>query len=286
MTEPRDLTLLACQIDVPETPDAAARDSHLRSVVARIRAVAEPGQYDLIVLPELSAIEYSEAAFARLDLLAEPLEGPSFMVFAELAQAVRATVVYGFARRDEAGRHFICQAAVGPDGVLLGFYDKLHLAQFGDSAEAGAFRAGDHLFQFEICGLRIAPLICYDIRFPELTARLAADGVDLVLQCSAYAHDLSFHSWRPFVVTRAMEQGLAWLGLNRAGDGWGGSIWCPGYADAAAPEQVFGPKECFVPLQLPRDFRRGNAERLPFDRDRRGDYAGLPVHRAEVPGGG
>lgn len=272
-----DLTLLACQIAIPPTPDAPERDAHVAALTERIRLVAAPRQYDLIVLPELSTMEYSDAAFTWLDVLAEPLKGPSFRQFAQLAQDLQSTVVYGFARRDEVGRHLICQAAIGPDGRLLGHYDKLHLAQFGASAEAGVFQPGNHVFTLTVKGLRIAPLICYDIRFPGLMARLAREGVDVVLQCSAYARDLSFHSWQPFVVTRAMEHGFAWLGLNRAGDGWGGSIWCPGFADSDTPEVVLGRDEAFVPFVLPGDFRQTNLEKLPIGRDGRSDYADLPT---------
>lgn len=271
------LKLLACQAAIPETPDVAARDAHLAALAKRIRAEAAPGQYDLIVLPELSAIDYSRQAFSRLDILAEPLEGPSFEIFAALARALRATIVYGFPRRGEGGRFHIAQAAVGPEGELIGYYDKLHLAQFGASIEAGPFNAGEHLFIFEVKGLRVAPVICYDIRFPGLAARLAELDVDVVLQCSAYASDLSFHSWRPFVVTRAMEHGFAWLGLNRAGEGWGGSIWCPGFADEAAPELVCGCKEQFLPLQLSVQFRSELVERIPMAQDRRQDYQTLPL---------
>jgi nitrilase len=273
-----ELCLLACQPVIPPTPDAASRDAHLTALCARIAAATEPGAQDVVVLPELASMEYSDEAFTRLDALAEPLDGPSFEAFSKLAKTLRCTVVYGFARRTENGVT-ICQAVVGADGVLLGHYDKLHLAQFGASAEAAAFTPGDHLFSFTVKGLRLAPLICYDIRFADLAQRLASEGVDAVLQCSAYARDLSFHSWRPFVITRAMENGIAWLGLNRAGADWGGSIWCPGHADSDTPEQVFGTDEEFRLLSLPVDFRTGIAEKLPFLKDRRADYANLPMQK-------
>lgn len=273
------LRLVACQIAIPPTRDAAARDAHLDRVRRLIAQSAAPGAQDVIVLPELSAIEYSDAAFDCLDRLEEPLDGPSFRCFAELARRLDTAIVYGFPRRGDRGRH-ICQAAVGPDGALLGWYDKLHIAQFGASTEAAHFQPGDKLFAFDIAGFRLAPLICYDIRFADLATRLAAAGVDVVLQSGAYYRDISFHSWRPFVVTRAMEQGLAWLGLNRAGPDWGGSIWCPGYADAETPEQVLGVEEALWRLELPRDFRARAAERLPFLRDRRDDYPRLPIQTA------
>ncbi|MEP1208896.1 MAG: carbon-nitrogen hydrolase family protein [Rhizobiaceae bacterium] len=271
------LCLLACQVAIPRTRIAAERDNHLANLSHRIRAASKPGQHDLIVLPELSSIEYSDEAFVLIDQLAEPLDGPSFETISALARELKSTVVFGFPRSDAPGRPKICQAAIGLDGNLIGHYDKLHLAQFGDSAESAAFAAGDHLFTFTVAGVKIALSICYDIRFPELTKKLADQGVDVVLQCSAYARDLSFHSWRSFVVTRAMEYGFAWLGLNRAGDHWGGSIWCPGFADSETPELIFGTGEIFENLTLPGDFRATNSARLPINRDRRTDYQQLQI---------
>lgn len=272
----QSLHLLACQTKVPITADGPARDAHVAALCSRIGQTATTTSHDLIVMPELASIEYSDAAFARIDALTEPLDGPSFQQFAALAMTTKAVVVYGFARQSSAGPT-ICQAAVGPDGNLIGYYDKLHLAQFGASAETAAFVPGGHVFTFMVKGLKVALLICYDIRFSSIAARLAGESVDVVLQCSAYARDLSFHSWRHFVVTRAMENNIAWLGLNRAGEDWGGSIWCPGYADTDTPEQVFGTVEEFRPIDLPLDFRSQNAARLPFLRDGRTDYATLPV---------
>ncbi len=266
---------------MPITPDAEARNAHVAALCKRLENAAIGQDLDLIVLPELSSMEYSDLAFTRLNALAEPGDGPTFQCFSALAQKLGTAIVFGFARQSERGTT-ICQAAIAPSGDLLGHYDKLHLAQFGASAEAGAFNAGDHLFCFSVKGLKIAPLICYDIRFPDLAARLAGEGVDVVMQCSAYARDLSFHSWRHFVVSRAMENGMAWLGLNRAGPDWGGSIWCPGYADGDDPEVVFGADEEFRRISLPLDFRRHVAERLPFLKDRRDDYNTLPV---QVPPG-
>ncbi len=270
------LRILACQIAVPKIRDASARDAHLENLARLIAANASPCAQDVIVLPELSSIEYSDDAFDRLALLEEPLQGPSFRRFSELAAKLRTTIVYGFPRRGENGRH-ICQAAVGPDGRLLGWYDKLHIAQFGASAEAAHFQPGDKLFVFEVAGFKLAPMICYDIRFADLAARLAAEGVDVVLQSGAYYRDVSFHSWRPFVVTRAIENSVAWLGLNRAGENWGGSIWCPGYADDQTPEDVLGREETFWRVELPANFKAAAASRLPFQRDRRNDYSQLSV---------
>lgn len=204
------------------------------------------------------------------------MDGTSVQVFAELARQTATHLVFGFPLRTKAGVT-ICQAVLDPDGQLVGSYNKLHLAQFGASSEANVFTPGNHLFTFQMKGIKIGLLVCYDIRFAELSATLARAGVDLVLQCSAYARDLSFYSWHPFVITRAMENAMAWLGLNRAGEEWGGSIWCPGFADAEQPVAVLDRQEQFVRYTLASDFRQRIVEKLPFIKDQRDDYAGLKL---------
>lgn len=233
------MQLLACQIDIPPTPDPAARDAHLDQVAAKLSAALEEAPADLVVLPELSAIEYSRAAFGRLESLVEDLHGPSFERFREIARRFDVAVVYGFPRRGEAGYH-ICQAAVGPNGDLIGSYDKLHLAQYGASMEKEYFRRGARSFSFAFRGLKFAPIICYDIRFPELCRALVLEqGVDVILHCGAYARDRSFYSWHHFVVSRALENQVFFLSLNRAGADFGQSIFCPPWIDETAPPLVF-----------------------------------------------
>ncbi len=45
---------------------------------------------------------------------------------------------------------------VGPDGALVGHYDKLHLAQYGASMEKKYDHRGNHLFVFEVITLHHA----------------------------------------------------------------------------------------------------------------------------------
>ena len=233
------MQLLACQIDIPPTPDATARDAHLDRVTQKISETLVKTPADLVVLPELAAIDYSRAAFDRLEQLAEDLQGPSFERFRTLARRFDVAVVYGFPRRGAEGYH-ICQAVVGPDGELIGSYDKLHLAQYGASMEKEYFKRGSVPFSFSYRGLTIAPIICYDIRFPELCRALVLEqGVDLVLHCGAYARDPSFFSWHHFVVSRALENQIFFLSLNRAGKDFGASVFCPPWIDETVSPLVF-----------------------------------------------
>ena len=61
MTSP--LRLLACQIAIPTTPDEDARDAHMQRVAALIDNALDEAPADLVVLPELSTVDYSRESF-------------------------------------------------------------------------------------------------------------------------------------------------------------------------------------------------------------------------------
>jgi predicted amidohydrolase len=243
MNTPESLSLLACQIMVPPMTSAAERDRHLADTAAKLRAQLSVQHADLVVLPELSSIDYSRAAFDRLDEIAEPLDGVSFQIWAALAAEFGVHVCYSFARRDEAGT-YISAAVVTPQGEFAGHYDKLHLCQYGASMEKEYFTAGKGLFAFDVRGFTCAPIICYDIRFPELSRMLVLKhGVDIILHSGAYFRDSSFHTWHAFANTRAIENQVFFLSLNRAGQDYGNSLLCYPWMDEAQGPLRFAPHD-------------------------------------------
>lgn len=273
--------LLACQLAVPPIVTAGERDRHLEDTARKIGQRLRETPADLVVLPELSSVVYSRSTFDRLDELAEPLDGPSFQVLRRLARDFGVAVVYGIPRRAD-GEYRISQVVVGPDGEIVGHFDKLHIAHYGASIEKRYFARGEHLMVFEHAGLRIAPIICYDIRIPELTRTLALQhGVQLILHCGAYARDESFYSWHHFAVSRAMENQVYLLSLNRAGADFGDSLFCGPWVDEAAPAVAF-PQYEEAMLSLEVDPARIETVRrhYSFLADRLEDYGALDDFRA------
>jgi nitrilase len=270
--------ILACQLAIPPIATAAERDRHLDQTAVKIGASLRREPADLVVLPELSSIDYSKQAFERLDELAEPLRGPSFETLRKVAQDFGIAVVYGMPRSSDGGFR-ISQVAVGPDGEIIGFFDKLHIAHYGASIEKEYFERGEQLFVFEHAGLRIAPIICYDIRIPELTRRLALrHDAQLILHCGAYSRDESFYSWHDFVVSRAMENQVYVLSLNRAGADFGDSLFCGPWVDEKTPAVGFPVfEEALISLEVDLAQVATVRERYSFLADRLEDYGALEV---------
>ena len=204
------------------------------------------------------------------------MSGPSFQRLGGLARDFGAAFVYGIARRGSGG-YFISQVAVDHRGGPLGHFDKLHIAQFGDSVEKDYFTRGNHLFIFKHKGITIAPIICYDIRVPELTRTLAVDhGVQLVLHCSAHSRDETFYSWHHFSVSRAMENQIYFLSLNRAGENYGSSLFCTPWVDSNNPGLPFPQEtEQFESIEIDTDLIERVRNKYPLLKDRIGDYSNL-----------
>ena len=247
------LKILACQISIPATNTVSSRDKHLKLTAAKTDKWLTDNPADILVLPELSSLDYSSATFANLANVAEDDNGRSCQTWSEVAKKHDCWILYGFARRCNAGSspsYSIATGIINPGGALAGVYEKLHLTQFGASEEKDYFNvAGNQLVVFECKGFKLAPIICYDIRFAELTRTLVLQhGVDCILHTGAYARDLSFSSWHAFVKTRAMENQIYFLSLNRAGDFFGESIFMPPWVDETISPTLFD--ECNEHSQL------------------------------------
>ena len=277
MKMPDRLSLLACQVNVPPTTSSDARDRHLAEIAAKVRVRLTEKRADIVVLPELSSIDYSRAAFDHLNEISEPLAGASFQTWATLAVEFGIHVCYGFARRDDAGI-YISSAVVTPDGALAGHYDKLHLCQYGASMEKEFFSSGGNIFTFEVKGFTLSPIICYDIRFPELSRVLVLKhGVDVILHCGAYFRDPSFQTWHAFATTRAIENQVFFLSLNRAGQDYGNSLFCfPWMDETRGPQHFFEYEEDLRHIEIDRQLMRDARADYTFLKDRRDNY-NLPI---------
>lgn len=279
-----DVTILACQINVPEMTTAARRDAHMDRVARAIDAeLADNGPVDLVVLPELGSIEYSRACFERIGEMAEPLAAsPTIDRLGEVARAHAVPILAGMARRATAEPsetdNRITQALIGPDGRLAAYYDKLHIAQFGDSTEKDYFTRGDQLLVFEAGGFTFGTIICYDIRIPELSRVLARQhGVDVILHPTAFCRDETFHTWQAFATTRAIENQVYFASVNRAGADFGASMLIEPWMDETVPLTKLSTGEEFARWTLSRGALNHARKHYPFLADARDDYNKFPA---------
>jgi len=151
--------------------DTAGNRTTCRSAIEK--AAGDGAQ--IVVLPELASSGYVFADRAELSSLAEPRDGPAIAEWANLAEALRITIVGGFP--EAAGDAVYNSAAVVDPTGLRGVYRKAHLWD----SENSVFDRGDDLpMVVDTEHGRIGVMLCYDIEFPEWVRAVALSGADLL----------------------------------------------------------------------------------------------------------
>lgn len=96
-------------------------------------------------------------------------------------------------------------------GRRRGRYDKIHLFDVsvpgGDEAyrESANTAPGDQLLCLPTPWGRLGVAVCYDLRFPELFARLAQDGAELIALPAAFTRPTGRAHWEVLLRARATE---------------------------------------------------------------------------------
>ena len=96
-------------------------------------------------------------------------------------------------------------------------YAKIH--PFSFAGEDAHYRSGDRVVTWTVEGVRITPLVCYDLRFPE-PFRLAAADTDLFVVIANWPERRRAH-WQTLLRARAIENLAFVAGVNRVGEGGG-----------------------------------------------------------------
>jgi omega-amidase len=166
------------------------------------------GTTDLIVLPETFTSGFSMEA----EKLAESADGPTLDWLKRQAAQLDA-VVTGSVITLSSGRYYNRLLWVQPDGTVR-HYDKRHL--FRMASEHKHFTSGRAALTLAWRGLRICPLVCYDLRFPVFSRRRAQLDYDLLLYVANWPAARS-DAWQALLRARAIENQAYVIGVNRTG---------------------------------------------------------------------
>lgn len=184
---------------------------HNRDVAAALIAVAAARGARLVVLPEYSSYftDPLGPSFARN---AEPLDGEFVQALQAAARDHEVFVIAGLVEQTGVRDKFAnTLVAVGPTGERLAVYRKQHLYDAFGSTESDWVVPGDLALPevFEVDGLRIGMQTCYDLRFPEVTRRLADAGAELVAVPAEWVRGpLKEQHWSTLLAARAIENTL------------------------------------------------------------------------------
>ena len=179
---------------------------------AALADVALSARARLLVLPEMCTSGFTmDAGFA------EPLEGESVQRLSDIARSRHIWMIAGVPTSGLPGSSAARNSALvlDPDGNIAARYDKQKL--FAYASEHESYEPGSAPVVIDVEGLRIAPFICYDLRFPEVFRAVAAD-VDAMVLIASWPAARRSH-WDALLPARAIENQCYFIGVNRTGNG-------------------------------------------------------------------
>ena len=180
---------------------------------ARVRTLIERANLPsgtLAVLPEMF-----DVGFSMNTAVTDPgAESASERFLCDLARERNLAILAGVVAR--AGDAKLANEAVAfaPTGEPLVRYRKMQ--PFTPPGEHIHYPAGNGRASFDWQGMRIAPFVCYDLRFPELFRPAARDGAELIVVVANWPVMRSEH-WVRLLQARAIENLCYVLGVNRCG---------------------------------------------------------------------
>ena len=131
-----------------------------------------------------------------------------------LAKQYGVNIVAGSVSNVRNGKVFNTAMVFDRDGECIAEYDKTHL--FTPMGEHDYYTGGDHLCRFTLDGVKCGIIICYDVRFPELTRSLALQGLDMLFVVSQWPKERIFHL-QTLTVARAIENQMFVVCCNSCG---------------------------------------------------------------------
>lgn len=142
---------------------------------ALIREAVEKERSDVVVLPETWNTGFFPADLAPC---ADEDGNRTKAVFSALAKELNVSIVCGSVVTKKADGFYNTAYVFDRLGNVIAEYDKTHL--FTPSGEHRSFAPGAHTCSFTLEGRKCALIICYDLRFPELSRSLALQGTELL----------------------------------------------------------------------------------------------------------
>lgn len=204
------MKLLGVQLDSVWEDKAATFDR-----VRRLVDASRPEAGSLLVLPEMFSTGFS----MNVAGIQEGSKRAAEQFMESLARQWGIFVLGGVVNLGPDGRGRNQALAYSPQGREIVRYDKMQPFSLG--GEMKHYSPGDSIKQFDWQQMRVAPFICYDLRFPELfrdavNTQPSGAPAQLMAVIASWPFPRDAH-WTILLQARAIENQAYVIGVNRCG---------------------------------------------------------------------
>ena len=167
---------------------------------------------DILFLPEYCSGLVSEEGMLKPPAAPDE-DHPMVSVFQQFAKRTQVAVSLGSVAVSAASEKIVNRAImISADGKVISRYDKIHLFDVQISAtevyrESATVIAGNHASIINLDDFKLAHVICYDLRFPQLFRDLAQAGAEVIAVPAAFMKKTGEVHWHVLNRARAIENG-------------------------------------------------------------------------------
>jgi deaminated glutathione amidase len=182
-------------------------------------------QADYIFFPEFQmAFTSNSQPIDELYAIAETLPSSKFIKkLCHYSQKYNIGIVGTFFEKNnqQTGKKVFDTAfSTDRNGKIVSVYRKLHLYDAFGFKESSKFSRGDRIPNPILTSIgKIGLMICYDVRFPELSRILTVKGSDIIVIPSGWIHGIMKEEhWITMLKARAIENGVYVIAPNQVGN--------------------------------------------------------------------
>ena len=260
------------KIAVIQFKASTIKEQNLKKIISFIKKAAKQ-RAELCAFPEFMMF-YTTSSQSPEDLasLAETIKGPFVKAITKVAKENKIQVIGTFYEKSsKKNKVYDTAFFINKSGKLLSKYRKIHLYDALGFHESEKLIAGSKIIRpIKSTIGNLGMQICYDLRFPEMSRKLALSGSDILVAPSAWVKGkMKEEHWITINKTRAIENGCFVVAPDQVGN-----IYC-GRSIVVSPfgkvlldmkkRQGIG----FVNLKL--DDLKKTRKELPLLRNRRKD---------------
>ena len=197
------------------------KQENLKKSIEFIAEAASKGA-DLVCFPEFQmAFSPGSQSAAQLAGVAETVRGNFVSELAAAAKKNRIGVIAAiYEKSGKPSRVYDTAVMISSAGKVSSVYRKLHLYNALGFKESAKLMPGKTVVKpAKTNAGNVGLLICYDLRFPELSRILAVKGADVLVAPSAWvAGEMKEEHWQTMVKARAIENGSYVIAPDQLGN--------------------------------------------------------------------
>jgi len=197
------------------------KETNLRKITDFILKAAK-NKAKLVAFPEFMMFYTSSSQSAKqLASLAETINGNFVKTITKSAKENNIQVVGSFYEKSsKKDRVYDTSFVVDKSGKVISTYRKIHLYDALGFRESDKMTSGSKIAKPVKTSIgKLGMMICYDLRFPEMSRSLAVAGSEILVAPSAWVKgDMKEEHWLTINKTRAIENGCYVVAPDQVGN--------------------------------------------------------------------